>query len=683
MSAPAISAWCSAQLFFWLAGVAPLGRAAVSLNQILPALLVFAVAYFAINSWLITIVISLERHLKPLQVWRNNFVWLSLNYFCGASVAVLVVFYNRDIDIGFIGVIIPLLMLLYFTFKISMDRVEDADRHVAQLNTLYLSTIETLAMAIDAKDQVTHGHVRRVQRYAVALAKSMGIVDENEIKAIEAAALLHDMGKLAVPEYILNKPGTLTPAEFEKMKLHASVGADILSAIDFPYPVVPIVRHHHESWNGMGYPAGLKGTDIPIGARILSVVDCFDALTSDRPYRPRLSDEEAINILLKRRASMYDPLIVDTFVRVYKEIAPERICTDSESNASNEIGATQDVFLPINSPRLGEIAAGPDEMLTLYELARALAGQASINDTGETIAKHLRRLIPFSLCVVYSYDAASDELEATYAMGDASSLVMGVKVQLGQRLSGWVAANRRTIINSEPTLDLGDIAEHLTPRLRSCLSTPLLSDDQLVAVLTLYSANPDGFNEDHRRIIEVVARQTAHIFKHAAEFISSSLGDPLTELPHLKQLQQIIDATGIDRLSRNSPFTLLFIEVPGLTQINSKHGNNVGDDVLRRVIRHSRSGLRVADILFRYGTSGFVALLNNTDTPTGKALAHRMLDDIGNDQFQINGGGTLTIEATVTCVTAPKDGESLDELAAAARLRLEPWAYQEAPSRVH
>ena len=683
MSAPAISAWCSAQLFFWLAGVAPLGKEAASLNQILPALLVFAVAYFAINSWLITIVISLERHLRPLQVWRNNFVWLSLNYFCGASVAVLVVFYNRDIDIGFIGVIIPLLMLLYFTFKISMDRVEDADRHVAQLNTLYLSTIETLAMAIDAKDQVTHGHVRRVQRYAVALAKSMGIVDENEIKAIEAAALLHDMGKLAVPEYILNKPGTLTPAEFDKMKLHASVGADILSAIDFPYPVVPIVRHHHESWNGMGYPAGLKGADIPIGARILSVVDCFDALTSDRPYRPRLSDEEAINILLKRRASMYDPLIVDTFVRVYKEIAPERIRTDTESNASNEIGATQDILLPINSPRLGEIAAGPDEMLTLYELARALAGQASINDTGETIAKHLRRLIPFSLCVLYSYDAASDELEATYAMGDASSLVRGLKVQLGQRLSGWVAANRRTIINSEPTLDLGDIAEHLTPRLRSCLSTPLLSDDQLVAVLTLYSANVDGFNEDHRRIIEVVARQTAHIFKHAAEFNSSSRGDPLTELPHLKQLQQIIDATGIDRLSRDSPFTLLFIEVPGLKQINSKHGNNVGDDVLRRVIRHSRSGLRVADILFRYATSEFVALLNNTDTPTGKALAHRILDDIGNDQFQINGGGTLTIEATVTCVSAPKDGESLDELVAAARLRLEPWAYQEAPSRVH
>ncbi len=181
----------------------------------------------------------------------------------------------------------PLLLVLYFTIKTSMDRVEDANNHVEQVNRLYLSTIETLAMAIDAKDQITHGHIRRVQTFAVGLARRLGVTDSNLLKAIEAAALLHDTGKLAVPEYILNKPGKLTAAEFEKMKLHVTVGADILTAIDFPYPVVPIVRCHHENWDGTGYPAGLRGTDIPIGARILSVVDCFDALTSDRPYRSR------------------------------------------------------------------------------------------------------------------------------------------------------------------------------------------------------------------------------------------------------------------------------------------------------------------------------------------------------------------------------------------------------------
>src|SRR5437588_8570967 len=158
-------------------------------------------------------------------------------------------------------------------------------------------------MAVDAKDQITHGHIRRVQIYAVELAKRLGVKDDRQLKAIEAAALLHDMGKLAIPEHILNKPGKLTPAEFEKMKRHADIGADLLSSVKFPYPVVPIVRHHHEHWDGTGYPAGISGTDIPIGARILSVVDCFDALTSDRPYRPRLADTEAFNILRDRRGT--------------------------------------------------------------------------------------------------------------------------------------------------------------------------------------------------------------------------------------------------------------------------------------------------------------------------------------------------------------------------------------------
>ncbi len=669
MSAPAISAWCSAQLFFLVAGIAPLVKQPATLNQILPSLLLFAITYFGINSWLITFVIALERHLRPVEVWCRNFVWLSLNYFCGASVAVLVVSYNREIDISFIGVIVPLLLLLYFTFKISMDRVEDANRHVEQLNTLYLSTIETLAMAIDAKDQVTHGHIRRVQKYAVELAKCVGVTEDKQIKAIEAAALLHDMGKLAVPEYILNKPGKLTLAEREKMKLHASVGADILSAIDFPYPVVPIVRHHHESWDGTGYPARLRGTDIPIGARILSIVDCFDALTSDRPYRPRLPDEEALEVLIKRRGSMYDPLIVDTFVRVHREIAPDPVSEGSQRYVLNEIsGATQNIFVPINSTRLEDIAASADEMLTLYELARALAGQVSVSDTGDVIAKHLRRLIPSSLCVLYSYDAPTDELKATHATGEATSVVRGLRIPLGQRLSGWVAANRQTIVNSDPRLDLGHVARHLTPRLRSCLSTPLLSDDELVGVLTLYSATADGFSEDHRRIIEVVARQIAHTFKRAAEFDGSARRDPLTGLPNLKQLEQLVDATGIDRLT--SEFTLLLIDVVGLKQINAVHGRNVSDDVLRHVVGHLRSGLRVADILFRHEGDEFVALLNDTDAPAADAIAHRILGDIRNDRFPLRGGGTLSIGTTVTCVCAPRDGESLHDLMAAARVRL-------------
>ena len=306
-------------------------------------------------------------------MWTNNFVWLSLNYFGGASVAFLFVGFNRTIDLGYVGVIVPLLLVLYFTFKTTMGRVEDADKHVEQLNRLYMSTIETLAMAIDAKDQVTHGHIRRVQAHATSLAREVGVRDETLLKAIEAAALLHDMGKLAVPEYILNKPGKLTETEFEKMKLHASVGADILSAIDFPYPVVPIVRHHHENWDGTGYPSGLRGTDIPIGARVLSVVDCFDALTSDRPYRPKLSDEEALAIVMQRRGSMYDPLVVDTFMRVHVTAPTELPRSGPPSDVLNTIAHSQRTHPPCQPPAtFDEITASADEMLTVMNCRERL-----------------------------------------------------------------------------------------------------------------------------------------------------------------------------------------------------------------------------------------------------------------------------------------------------------------------
>jgi putative nucleotidyltransferase with HDIG domain len=526
MSAPAVSAWLSARLFFTVAGIAPLIKEPSPINAILPALILFALTYFGINSWLITFVISLEKGLDPVKVWKTSFGWLSLNYFGGASVAFLLVGYNRTISLGYVGAIIPLLLVLYFTFKAAMGRVEDADKHVEQINRLYLSTIETLAMAIDAKDQVTHGHIRRVQAHATSLAKEVGVRDENLLKAIQAAALLHDMGKLAVPEYILNKPGKLTDAEFQKMKLHASVGADILSAIDFPYPVVPIVRHHHENWDGSGYPSGIKATAIPIGARILAVVDCFDALTSDRPYRPRLSDEEALAILRQRRGTMYDPMVVDAFFRFHSVPSPELPRQGPPSEVLNTIARSRRAG-PDTRPALGETVSGADEMLTVYELSRALESRTSLSDTCDVIAKHVRRFLPASLCVFFLYDRACDDLVAVHVVGDRASRVRGIRIALGQRLSGWVAANRQTIVNSDPSLDLGDAMARQSPALKSCLSIPLALEDDLVGVFALYSTEPNGFTGDHGRIMEAISRQIASSLKGADDVATAAKRDPL------------------------------------------------------------------------------------------------------------------------------------------------------------
>jgi putative nucleotidyltransferase with HDIG domain len=494
-SAPSVAAWVSAILFFASSGVAPLAKKPATLNQIIPFLVVSAAIYFCLNTWLITFAISLERRINAVKLWFSSFAWLSLTYVCGASVAAVVAVYNRQLDFAFFGVILPVLLVLYFTFRTTMGRLEDAHRHVDQLNTLYLSTIETLAMAIDAKDQVTHGHIRRVQTHAVFLARRLGVTDEKQIRAIEAAALLHDTGKLAVPENILNKPGRLTFEEFEKMKLHASVGADILSGIAFPYPVVPIVRHHHENWDGSGYPSGLSGTEIPIGARILAVVDCFDALTSDRPYRPRLSDEEALRILGERRGTMYDPLMVDTFMSVYHELPDEPAVPAFHT-------IEQDRTVGIRPPRSYVTVANAHSSSHNQNSVSVKAGD--VLSKGEAIATYLRRLIPSTLCVVFAYDPATNTLEAVRAYGEASDGVRGVRVQLKQQLDDWLAANQTTV-NSKLFLNLKTVGESTPIPTSSCLSAPFFHNGSFIGVLVMYSSQTDAFDQDHIRVARGIA----------------------------------------------------------------------------------------------------------------------------------------------------------------------------------
>lgn len=518
LAAPAVSIWISGQAFFLTSGIAPYAQHATPLPALFLPLFLFTSLYFLLNSGLVACVVALETGKSPIKVWWQNFTWLSVTYFSGASVAALIVTYTRDLDLSALAIMVPLLVVMYLTFRTAMGRVDDTNKHLTELNRLYLSTIETLAMAIDAKDQITHGHIRRVQTYAVGLAKRVGVSDEKLIRAIEAAALLHDMGKLAVPEYILNKPGKLTGAEFEKMKVHASVGADILSAIEFPYPVVPIVRHHHENWDGTGYPAGIKGTDIPIGARILSVVDCFDALTSDRPYRPKLSDQAAIAILMERRGSMYDPLIVDTFIRVHAEIAPEAHVPVATESVLMDITSAAALAMRDNDQQTAgfeNITAGSDEMRTMFDLTNILNAQSNFANSVDAVASQIRRLVPFALAIFFTYDDKTDEIVATYSVGEGALLVRDMRIAPGQRLSGWVAANRQSIVNSDAVLDLGEIAKTVSPRLRTCLSTPLIAQEQLVGVMTVYSSSLDGFSDNHRRLVETAAKYVALRFRLA------------------------------------------------------------------------------------------------------------------------------------------------------------------------
>jgi putative nucleotidyltransferase with HDIG domain len=398
---------------------------------------------------------------------------------------------TRSVEFRELSIIVPLLVISYFTYKFALGRVDDAVVHVDQVKRLYLSTIETLATAIDAKDQVTHGHIRRVQRFAVGLARKIGVHDSLQLQALEAAALLHDMGKIAVPEHILNKPSKLTPGEFDKMKLHASVGADILSSINFPYPVVPIVRHHHENWDGTGYPDGLRGTEIPLGARILSVVDCFDALTSDRPYRTRLLDQDAIAILMERRGTMYDPLVVDTFVATKDELA---------GSLTASLHAPSDVEGLLRQPVPATVTP-----LSALQSARPGVSQFELQHAIRTVLTTLQGDLGTSLASVYIKDQTRDELIAADALGAFADELIGQVVPLGTRVSGWVAANGRAIINTDARLEFPSWA-----RLDAdctCAALPIRTSSEVVGVLLVARGGKRPFDPTEIGFLEKVCNK--------------------------------------------------------------------------------------------------------------------------------------------------------------------------------
>jgi putative nucleotidyltransferase with HDIG domain len=488
IAGPALSIWTAAHV----AGIsAPLDGPASLNTELLKTVGVFTALYFLFNSWLVTFVVSLESGAPPFQIWWTNFREVSINFAAGASIAVFVAVNSQTIDLSFIGVILPLMLVVYFTYRWSSKRVEIEQEKVHELNRVFLSTVEALALAIDAKDQVTHGHIRRVQRYTMALADALGIRDRQQLDAIRAAALLHDTGKLAVPEYILNKPGPLTPTEFERMKVHSTVGADILASIDFPYPVEPIVRHHHENWNGTGYPAGLKGQEIPLGARILAVVDCYDALTSDRPYRPRFSREHAEQVLSERRGTWYDPWVVDRFLEILDEL--ER--ADAEDAESTELGPSA-----IAPAQLEAIASTTAEEREFSELRRELPLAENIVEAADVLFRHLRRVVPAASVALYVPSAETSELVSLACAGAGSGAVEGLRIPIGDRVSGWAMAHKQAVVNSNAALELGPIARTLPTPLRYALAVPIVRNQAAIAVVTCYGSDP--FDTDHRRIVE-------------------------------------------------------------------------------------------------------------------------------------------------------------------------------------
>jgi putative nucleotidyltransferase with HDIG domain len=510
-SAPAVAFWAGAQLFFAMAGVGPLFGQSVHADTLVWPLTAFTAVYFVLNSGLTAFAVALEKRTSPAAVFGSHFGTVSLSWFASGSTAFLLVLFSQYLSVLALAAVIPLIAIIHLAMRSWSGRIADAEAHVATLDRLYLSTIGALSTAIEAKDGVTSSHIHRVQHYAMGLAKALGGMDDAALKALQAAALLHDTGKLAVPERILNKPGKLTAAEFETMKLHVDVGADILSAIEFPFPVVPIVRAHHENWDGSGYPNGLKGVEIPIGARILSVVDCYDALVSDRPYRAAMSDDEALAIIRARRGTMYDPAVVDMFERVCRDIAPTTVKPQLQKaiqQITRAAGPVPHAVEPPAAPAPVAAAEGPESLHALANLARVVAGKPATADVASLIWSHLRQVVKHANCAFFIHEPAADAVRVTFVDGHAASMLQGLQIKMGERLTGWVAANQQPIVNSDARLDLGSEAELFG--LKFCMALPLVAEGRLTGVLALYGAEP--FKEEQADTLQFVMPHLGQMF---------------------------------------------------------------------------------------------------------------------------------------------------------------------------
>ena len=316
ISAAALAMAVSSRVFFAASGATPFAPDSAGVIDHAFALAAFALVYFLLNTWLVAGAIAVANRRSVWAVWRGHFMGLWPGYVGGATAAGLGLFLlsAQHGDLRVLAFVTPFPVILYITFRTVVGRMHDDVAHLTRINSMYLATIETLAQAVDARDEVTHDHLRRVQKHAMRVARVLDVDDELELRAIEAAALLHDIGKLAIPEHILNKPAKLTPAEYDVMKMHASIGADILSPVGFPFPVVPIVRHHHENWDGTGYPDGIAGEKIPLAARIIRACNAYVAMVSERPYRAALTDDEALNELMRLAGTEFDPTVVRVLV---------------------------------------------------------------------------------------------------------------------------------------------------------------------------------------------------------------------------------------------------------------------------------------------------------------------------------------------------------------------------------
>jgi diguanylate cyclase (GGDEF)-like protein/putative nucleotidyltransferase with HDIG domain len=638
--------------------------------------------YFVADTGSIATAIALIERRSLRTIWATCYSWAFPYYLGGAALAGLIGLLNRNYPWETSLLVLPLVYVVHRSYRLYLSKMEDRRRHVEEMANLHLRTIEALALAIEAKDQTTHEHLERVQVYALEIAKEMKL-PPTEIEALHAAALLHDIGKLAVPEHIISKPGRLTPEEFDKMKIHPIVGAEILEHVRFPYPVVPIVRAHHEKWDGTGYPLGLKGEEIPIGARILSAVDFLDALASDRQYRRALPLDEVIKLLVQDSGKAFDPKVVDVLQKRYRDLETlvHPAAVEAEPKLSTELkigrGDAPDAGFEKNTRKEGQeinflaaIASARQEAQALFELSQDLGASLSIDETLSVFSVKLRRLIPFDAIAIYI--KRGNELVPEHVSGDNYRLFSSLRIPIGQGLSGWVAQNRKAIINGNPSVEPGYLNDPTKfSTLRSALAIPLEGLEGVVGVLALYEAKPDAFTSDHLRILQAISLKMGLAIENALKYQQvegSTTTDFLTGLPSANALFLQLDRELARCKRENSSLVVMVCDIDGFKQVNDRFGHLEGNRVLRLFAHALKGTSREYDFVARMAADEFVVIAPGMTPEAAAKKAHQLRQLAKQAGQEVCGEEIISLSSGFSLF--PKDGEDAETLLAEGDRRM-------------
>jgi diguanylate cyclase (GGDEF)-like protein/putative nucleotidyltransferase with HDIG domain len=652
-------------------------------------LMLAALVFFLANTLPISVVIALTEGKSSRKVWSECYFWSFPYYLVGAAAVGLVGIVNRQAGWQTSLLVLPLIYWVYRSYRLYLgrlenekDRVEIEKRHVEEIASLNMRTIEALALAIEAKDHTTHTHLQRVRTYAVAIAKELGL-SPDEIEALRAAALLHDIGKLAVPEHIINKPGKLTPEEFEKMKVHPLVGAEILDRVAFPYPVAPIVRSHHERWDGSGYPAGLVGEQIPMGARILAAVDCLDALASDRQYRSAIPLEQAMCTVKEKSGTWFDPKVVDLLANRYVDL--ERLAQTNESGfipagfaktlrvergLAPAAGFEKWADNPQPEDFLSSIASARQEAQAMFELSQDLGNSLSLSETLSVLSMRLRKLIVYDSIAVFVN--RNGWLLPELVSGENFRVLSSLKIRMGEGLCGWVAEHCKPIINGNPQVEAGYSSDpEKFATLSSALAVPLEGLNGVVGVLAMYHSTPDAFTPDHLRILLAVASKVALSVENALKYQqaeSSATTDFLTGLPNARSLFVHL-AQEVARCRRmKTSLAVMVCDIDGLKKINDSFGHLEGDKLLREFSIRLKEACRGYDYVARMGGDEFVVTAPGLTPEAATEKAERL------NQAAVEAGrhtcGQDVITLSVGTAFCPEDGYDVEALLSEADRRM-------------